>query len=261
MTTPDQGPQRTPSYRPRLRGGWQASTTNTTVPTATTERPQTPFAHHRSRREAVTGEARVWRTSQLTRVFDIDAFWTRPQRRLTQDATERLSAVEAEVRAVSEGAVATSAASAVEAIWERVETICSLAESRLRLLLPKLEAPERAPRSQWLDQALRQLCTDPDASQSPDLAMRSTENLLRSLTARMANAPMPEVAWGPLGAVEVRWEGVLTWLVYPSRLPWPGIRARAIVAGQPGRASDARLFHLANSLVDHAYLVLTDDAR
>lgn len=260
MTTPAT-PQRLPSYQHKLRGGWQS----TPVPSTATPSSRLSLggaAPPRLRREAMPGQRPSLRVVHgPDHISDPEAFWNRFQRRLAQDSTDRLSAVAADIRASSELSSASVAANAIESTWERIESICSLAESRLRLLLPKLGSPQRAPRAAWLEQALKELRTSPDAEQPAEDAVRSADNLVRALFSRLADNELPELAWGPLGSVEVRWRDTLTWLVYPSRLPWPGIRVRAVVSGESGRAPEARLFHLATSLLDHASSVLADDTR
>lgn len=154
-------------------------------------------------------------------------------------------------------------AATVESLSNRLDALTSLAESRLRLRLPALSKPRIHGE---LDKGVREkldcLLRHPDSNVPAIEALKSAELLLRALPNHILDDYPIAIQWIGVGAIEIRFGSILTWLVYSPRLQWPGVKIKTVSLPQDlGVAPKTRSFLLAKSVVDHTLKTLNRDAK
>jgi hypothetical protein len=93
-------------------------------------------------------------------------------------------------------------------------------------------------------------------------ALKSAELLLRTLPSDILDEYPIAIQWIGVGAIEIRFGSALTWLVYPPRLQWPGVKVKTISLPKDlSVAPKTRSFLLAKSVVDYTLKTLNRDAK
>lgn len=139
------------------------------------------------------------------------------------------------------------AVACVDRVWEEVEAVRSLAESRLRRLLKKVSLPEEAECPSWLSAEL-QCLTSPDEGLTPPAAttLMQARRLLQCLLWLRPGIERPVLALATHGSVRIHFSDEdITWLVSLAKLPWPGCDVRVYA----GDAPKARVFHHASGVL------------
>ena len=109
---------------------------------------------------------------------------------------------------------------------------------------------------------LDRLISEPEASLAAEKVIETARNLLKSLPAALLGRFDIEIDWIGMGAIEVRLGRCFTWIVYPSRLPWPGVHLRALVYdSDSSKLVKSSNFFLAASAVAFARQVLMNDEK
>jgi hypothetical protein len=154
-------------------------------------------------------------------------------------------------------------AATVESLSNRLDALTSLAESRLRLRLPALSKPHiHGELGKGIREKLEFLLRHPDSNVPATEALKSAELLLRALPSHILDDYPIAIQWIGVGAIEIRFGPTLTWLVYPPRLQWPGVKIKTVTLPQDlGVAPKTRSFLLAKSVVDHTLKTLNRDAK
>jgi hypothetical protein len=154
-------------------------------------------------------------------------------------------------------------AATVESLSNRLDALTSLAESRLRLRLPALSKPQiHGELAQGISEKLECLLRHPDSKVPAIEALKSAELLLRTLPSDILDEYPIAIQWIGVGAIEIRFESALTWIVYPPRLQWPGVKVKTISLPKDlGVAPKTRSFLLAKSVVDYTLKTLNRDAK
>ena len=154
-------------------------------------------------------------------------------------------------------------AATVESLSNRLDALTSLAESRLRLRLPALSKPHiHGELGQDIREKFECLLRHPDSEVPAIEALKSAELLLRALPSHILDEYPIAIQWIGVGAIEICFGSALTWLVYPPRLQWPGVKVKTVSLPQGlGVAPKSRSFLLAKSVVDHTLKTLNRDAK
>jgi hypothetical protein len=175
-------------------------------------------------------------------------------RELSQSACEQIRDL---IRCACEHE-AGNAISAIAQIWEQLVRAEQFAEARMRLCLAKVDEPALVDCPSWLMEPVKELSSSEDGlSASHPLAIESAEKLIRLVYTRNSQwQSLPEVEKAPLGQVAVTWETNrrrVTWLVAPSRLPWPGIEVKSTLMEMQGAQPhvEARVFFVASEAVEY----------
>jgi hypothetical protein len=123
----------------------------------------------------------------------------------------------------------------LDALWQTVDALATLAESRMRILLTRVRAPEIAPEPRWLAKASKELSDTetPDLGAPNRAAVDSARRLVRALVATHPEQ-RADLEPAPAGSVLVKWRNSsLRWLVSAPKLPWPGVSVRAYFRADP----------------------------
>lgn len=137
----------------------------------------------------------------------------------------------------------------LEVALEGARTLSDRLEAGMRRCLVHCQKPVEAPSPSWLIPAL--------AAMLPDLTPgvgHSAAQLIRAFL-HVQEGIMPTLEGGPRGTLEVTWAPNLSWLVYPSTLPWPACDVRVY-----GDFRDTpRSFRLASSVIRESLRILQTD--
>ena len=164
-------------------------------------------------------------------------------------------AIETQIKEASE-LPAEQAIRAIDEIWGRLDEMCSLAESRMRILLAQVQKPELAAEPTWMTAALSELREQ--APQCHPEAVEAARKLALAFVARNAGVQATFTP-SPLGAVTVRWDvpSGLRWLVVAPKLPWPGTHARVYWRSSPQLpALEAWTYHYAEGVLERSAALL-----
>jgi hypothetical protein len=151
-------------------------------------------------------------------------------------------------------AEASTSVDKLEEVLQRLDRFSDLLEARLRVLLVSNRTTPPVAEA-WIAEKLAGL-------QGLE-SSRACGYLLGALGNAMSLTPgMVEVDAARAGTIEVQIRHEVTWLVSPSTLPWPGIRARAFFPKGPGSTQlENKTFHLAKTLIDRTKLSLLDGSQ
>lgn len=120
----------------------------------------------------------------------------------------------------------------LEQIWQSVDEVVGLLEGRMRLVLALTREPPPTP-DEWIVSTFREY--------SSHDAVLHGQRLVQALGAvTELNEGDIEVGLGPPGMLEVTIRGEVTWLVAPSRMPWPGVSVRAFFPRTKGNIQRCR---------------------
>src|SRR5580704_8521373 len=75
----------------------------------------------------------------------------------TQVAKVDSSRLEHAIRCASEAAEPEDAIRRIDVLWQAIDALASLAESRMRMLLARVKGPDLAPEPRWLSAATKAL--------------------------------------------------------------------------------------------------------
>lgn len=144
----------------------------------------------------------------------------------------------------------------LDTLWQFIDSLVDLAESRMRILLtriPKSKASTLAEPA-WVATAKSNLLAK--ASKSDPVSSSALESAARLVATFAATYPdqRAELELGPNGGILVRWQNMpLRWLVAAPRLPWPGVSVRMYVRPDPESAKmDVETSHYAPKVIEHA---------
>ena len=159
------------------------------------------------------------------------------------------------IRSASEESPAEAAVQRIDSLWQTIDALASLAESRMRIVLSRVRGPELASEPRWLSEASTELLR----SENADLgvpnrgAVDSARRLARALLA-IHPKRRAELEPAPAGSVFVKWgDSSLRWLVSAPRLPWPGTSVRVYVRADPSVPKmQQETFHHAQGVLEHA---------
>jgi hypothetical protein len=174
-----------------------------------------------------------------------------------------LNEISDEIKDASVDVQKTRSAERIENIWNGLDRLCTLAENRLRIGLAGIDKckPEHE-MSSSIATRLDRLISEPEASLAAEKVIETARNLLKSLPAALLGRFDIEIDWIGMGAIEVRLGRCFTWIVYPSRLPWPGVYLRALVYdSDSSKLVKSSNFFLAASAVAFARQVLMNDEK
>lgn len=163
--------------------------------------------------------------------------------------------IEAAIREASAIDGPDEALGAIDRLWERLESACSVAESRARMLLPRVARPELAAVPVGVANALSALARQhKDGLAAPHPAcIESATLLIRALLQRCPKATPTAVEAAPLGAVEIEWGDRLKWLIQTPRLPWPGVQVRTYTRTNLSTSRmSVRVHHTAAGVLEEA---------
>ena len=138
----------------------------------------------------------------------------------------------------------------IEQIMSLLDEVKGPCESAMRILLFRVKRPKLSDIPEWWNSELAELHRDESyfataALEQASLLVRSVLTHLPSMSARLAS--------GYNGSVEVVWNisPYLSWYVYPSFLPWPGVRVRVYSRDERENLTAKSLF-LAETVTSHA---------
>ena len=151
----------------------------------------------------------------------------------------------------------------IESAWDKLDRLCSLAENRLRLSLPRGEKISPCEElSDSIQESLENLRQDPASSLAVEQVIQTCKNLLECLPQSLVSRLSIEIAWIGLCSVEIKLGHIFTWIVYPSRLPWPGVRLKSLRYDVHSmKLAETRNFFLASSALRFALSHLSEHER
>jgi len=154
---------------------------------------------------------------------------------------------------------AKEAGERIEKIWAKLDELSSLAESRLRIRIAATSKPKlsKSIRSD-ISESLERLKYAPEAATPALQVVDLVSKLLRALPSEILNALVVDIRWLGLGALEVKLNNHLTWLVYPVRIPWPAVKVKTIVNGVLNDSPDINIFFTAQSVMKYSLNILTN---
>jgi hypothetical protein len=157
--------------------------------------------------------------------------------------------------ATEDGAFPERAIRRIEKVWQALDELVLIAESKARLLVSRVPSPTLSKEPAWLEKAFLKLSKT--RKEGIDRPHRSVQESARKLVLAML-AQLPElkadISPAPGGAIEIAWQGSsLRWLVTPPRLIWPGVSVRVYVQEDPESPKlTPQTFHYAPSVLAHA---------
>ena len=159
------------------------------------------------------------------------------------------------IRCASELSDPEDAIRRIGSLWQTVDSLASLAESRMRALLARVKGPELTPEPSWLTAAGRELlgACDAESGAPSRAALESASRLARALLTKEPDL-RADLECAPAGSVLVRWrDSSLRWLVSTPRLPWPGVSVRAYARTDPALPRlEQETFHYVPLVLEHA---------
>ena len=162
-----------------------------------------------------------------------------------------------DLKSASEVLPTQDAAKRLDEVWSQVDELAGLAESRMRILIARLDALPAVDESHDLE--FLRCALQSDRTLNSD-AVSCACRLVRSvIAARKHDDVRARLGPGPFGAVEVVWETDrwLTWIVGIPKLSWPGVNVRCYDRPNPeDPRMRARSYHTAHGVVEHAIRVL-----
>jgi hypothetical protein len=162
-----------------------------------------------------------------------------------------LEILEGAVRSASCLSDPRDALRAIDAIWSQIDEVSTLAESRMRILLKRVERPVLAESPEWLAPVLEALkeTGDPDLGPPHPTAVESARRLVLATLAEVQGSRKASLEPSPGGSVAVTWPRGLRWLVALPRLPWPGVNVR-VYTGSDATDLEARTYHQAFGVIE-----------
>ncbi len=178
----------------------------------------------------------------------------------TGDQTLNVRAnVEAIMQAIKRAYGAHEPIEAIRSIddaWGHLEDGCSLAESRMRILLHKVATPLLAPEPSWFTVAIDEMIADIDDVVIPQKTIDSCRLLTRALLGALATLETTaRIDAMPNGSIEMHWQGanLLIWVISNPSLAWPGVNVRVYTRPDPTSPQlTAKTFHHVSGVIDQA---------
>jgi hypothetical protein len=159
------------------------------------------------------------------------------------------------IRCASEEGPPEQAIRRIDSLWQTIDVLTSLAESRMRILLARVEGPKLEHEPRWLSKAIRELLK----TGSPELGApnrAAVDSACRLVRAFLVVHPerQADLEAAPAGSVLVKWRASsLRWLVSAPRLPWPGVSVRMYARTDPALPKmQADTSHYAPTVLEHA---------
>jgi hypothetical protein len=150
----------------------------------------------------------------------------------------------------------------IEKIWAKIDELSSLAESRLRIKIAAINKPKlsKVIPSDILE-SLEKLKNAPEAAIPALQVIDLVSKLLRALPLELLNTFDIDINWLGIGALEVKLNSDLTWLVYPVRISWPAVKVKTIAGRALDKSPDTKTFFTAHSVIEYSLNILTNVKR
>jgi hypothetical protein len=159
------------------------------------------------------------------------------------------------IRCASDEAPPEQAIRQIDSLWQVIDALANLAESRMRILLARVQGPKLEREPGWLSKAIKEvLKTESRELGAPNrAAVDSASRLVRAVLA-VHPTRQADLEPAPAGSVLVKWRGSsLRWLVSAPRLPWPGASVRMYVRTDPTLPKmQVDTSHYAPTVLEHA---------